>query len=294
MKSNFSRFYGMLIIFALAVFGNEALAQEEQAPDQTVSPAAAAPSEDQSIGLNVDVEMASAYLFRGQNLFMNRNSDARELNQHSRLSPSITWSIFNTGLSVGYWGAYQLIGNVKENIELGYGAEQDLIVGYTHSFGENLKLNAGLTYYFYPFADEDKAGTSFPSWLDFGVGATYSWLLDLSLNIRYYTGVQEALRSYNYTYFNPMIGKGFNLIKNRMDLALALGFGYKLFNDREIPENKNNVYDILFTAAAPIKFKERFYVKPNLGVTWTNLEGDEKTFSDKFSIYFAASVGADF
>jgi hypothetical protein len=64
--------------------------------------------EAKGIGLNLDVEVASTYLFRGLNLY--RDADEQELRQYPRLSPGVAWKIFDTGLTISYWGAFQLGG----------------------------------------------------------------------------------------------------------------------------------------------------------------------------------------
>ena len=49
------------------------------------------------VGINFDVGFATAYVFRGLNIFM--DDDQRD--QNMLISPGITWSIFDTGLGVG-------------------------------------------------------------------------------------------------------------------------------------------------------------------------------------------------
>ncbi|HVZ34176.1 MAG TPA: hypothetical protein VG963_17235, partial [Polyangiaceae bacterium] len=59
--------------------------------------------------LNVDVEAASAYVWRGINMF-----GTKQNTQDFSVFPSITASL--GGLSLGYWGAYQLSGDNKSDL----------------------------------------------------------------------------------------------------------------------------------------------------------------------------------
>ena len=51
----------------------------------------------ESIGLNLDLGFATAYVFRGANVFQ----EDGQMNQNMLIAPGITWSIFDTGLSIG-------------------------------------------------------------------------------------------------------------------------------------------------------------------------------------------------
>jgi hypothetical protein len=103
-------------------------AQEEPStPAGSEAEGAAAEEESAGYGLNIDVMYSTLYVFRGYNVFQ----DSSQMDQHGFLAPSITWSVFDTGLSIGYWGAFQLYGERRRAmIHEAIGAEQDLYLTY--------------------------------------------------------------------------------------------------------------------------------------------------------------------
>ena len=107
-------------------------------------------------GVNINLSFATLYMFRGYNLFQGGSNR----DPHLALTPSGTWTVFDTGLSITLYGAYQLNGNVQENIDVGLGAEQDVIISYTRALPADLTLTASFIWYLYPFADADQAGAS--------------------------------------------------------------------------------------------------------------------------------------
>lgn len=238
------------------------------------------------MGLNVDVGVASAYVWRGLNIFQGGGQS----DQNFLLAPSVTWSVAGTGLSVGYWGAYQLNGgNASTLVNVGYGAEQDLILGYETALTDTLSLGAGLVYYFYPLADEEKAGTANPSYLEPGICLSWEGPVTLALKLSYLAGLQDALKNTRYLYINPTLSRGFRLSAT-VSVELAAGLGYKVYNDPDAIE-EGNFWDIQFTAALPVQLG-RFYVKPSLGVAWTDLH--VKTRWHELAPWGGVNVGADF
>ena len=237
----------------------------------TASPARAseAPaSEEESAkwGVNIDLSFATLYIFRGYNLFQGGGNR----DPHLALMPSGTWTVFDTGLSITLFGAYQLNGNVQENIDVGLGAEQDVIISYTRALPADLTLTATFIWYLYPFADPDQAGATLPSYLEPLAVLTWGGAVDVGLQLAYNAGVQEALADFRYIYIAPRVGRSFDLGDNgSLDLAFSLGM--KLFTQGEL--TRDNSYDMLLSAAASLPMGDSAYLKPSLNLGWTNTAG---------------------
>lgn len=219
---------------------------------------------EKSVALDVGVGISSAYVWRGYNLFQ----DTKQMDQNAMVSPSLTVSFPTTGLSIGYWGAYQLNGENKSLlVDAGVGAEQDLILGYELKINEQLTAAFGLTYYFYPMADENVAGTSMPSYIEPAAGVTYSTFADVGLMVAYFHGVQEEIKGTRHIYISPSVAKSFE-VGTSVAVEPSLSFGYKIFNESEI---KDNVYDVLLSVGVPITATKTISVTPSVNAAWTNL-----------------------
>lgn len=237
-----------------------------------------------SMGLNADIGISSAYLFRGLNLFQ---SDGQS-DQHVLLAPSITYTVPGLPMQVGYWGAFQLTGDNKSAlVDAGVGAEQDLWVSYAHCLGPGLTLTGLLTAYYYPLSDDKVAGTANALYLEPSVGLAWAGALDLSMKVTYMHGVQEAVELGRYVYFNPAAGKTLTLTEN-VALSGSLSAGYKLFNDSSVESNQ---WDVAATLALPISLPHGVYVKPSASVVWTNLPA--KTLGDEIGYAGSVNVGVN-
>lgn len=229
-----------------------------------------APEEQPSPTLNVDVALSSVYVFRGLNMFQKSS----QWDQNAFVAPSLTWNVPGTGgLTLNYWGAYQIVGsNIKDKLDAGTGAENDLTASWGHKLSDKLTAGPGLTAYVYPAASKDVAGTSVPLYLEPFVFASFATAADLGLKVTYMHGVQEAVSAYRYVYFNPTVGKTVQLSK-RLSLNPTASFGYKLFTDRSTVVSEANTIDVLLGVALPVALTDAVYVKPNAGWAWTNLPG---------------------
>jgi hypothetical protein len=237
-------------------------------PDGDMLGEVAEGEDDPGLGLTIDLGFATAYVFRGLNVF----ADGDQLDPHMLLAPGITWSIFDTGLWLGYWGAFQLNGdNLSDNIDAGIGVEQDLLLGWDRDIGEAATVSLFLFWYFYPAADEQAAGAAVPSYLDPGAALTIHPGVDLSLSISYFAGVQDALADYRYLYLNPAMGKTFDL-HERVAMEIRLAYGIKLYH----PDSslRGNRHDVQLTLGLPIDLGSGWYVSPGFGVAWTDLAGE--------------------
>jgi uncharacterized protein (TIGR02001 family) len=246
---------------------------------------ASEPEPEKSVALDVGVGISSAYVWRGYNLFQ----DTKQMDQNAMVSPSLTLSFPATGLSIGYWGAYQLNGENKSMlVDAGVGAEQDLILGYELSISDQLTAAFGLTYYFYPMADENVAGTSMPSYIEPAAGLTYSTVADLGLAVAYFHGLQEETKGTRHVYISPSVAKSFE-VGTSVAVEPSLSFGYKIFNESAI---EDNVYDVLLSVGVPIAAADSLAVTPSVNAAWTNLtdvpglNGEEKRgFGDEYVVW---------
>ena len=255
---------GVGAIFAISIAPCfPAAAQTPTEHKQTAPPASPA----EPIGLTLAVGIESAYYFRGLNMF----KDASQRDAHGLFEPSLTYAVPGTGLSLGYWGGYQINGdNAAHLIAAGIGHEQDVIVRYAGELGKGLTLVGILTGYLYPFADEEVAGTAVPTYLEPGVSLAYSGPLDLGLAVSYMAGIQDALAYARYAYLNPTVGKTFEL-GGVANLAMGIGFGFKIYNyPSRMPENR---FDVCFDWGVPLKLGGGLTVTPGTHLGWTDLKG---------------------
>jgi len=256
-------------------------------PADTGAAEATATTEAPSTLINVDVEGASAYVWRGMNLF----GGSDQSKQNFSVFPSLTATF--GGLSIGYWGAFQVTGEGDNDpgtlVDAGVGAETDLILKYSGTLAENLSYSAMLTYWIYAAADETAAGTKTPMYLEPGVGVTYTTAADLGLYVGYYRGLQTATESYSFLYINPSVGKTIPL-SGDIGLALGLSGGYKVFtNDPATDQDK--ALDLTLNAGVTLPFSD-MYITPQVHASFVtrDIAGDAE-FSDQFIAWAGVHVG---
>ncbi len=283
-------------------------------PAPAESTPAAVEEEKKSAGVNVDVGLATIYNFRGANVF----KESKMMDQNALFAPSVTWSIFDTGLSLGYWGAFQLSGDNKRfNVDYGLGHEQDLILGYSKGFADDLvSLDLAFTYYFYPFAQEDIAGCANPSIIEPMVGVSIATAVDIGFHVSYFHAIQKEIDLLRHAYFNFSLGKSFTF-NDIFGMDLGMGLGIKAWiknsDGEKLPDNR---VDLHFDWSVPIHLTEQLYVAPALHFSWTDLkyvsvasgvdddpgtaDVDESMMDiparagDEYMIYASLNVGADF
>jgi hypothetical protein len=286
VKRNPSLIFSCLAALALGLPPVAALAQEATSSVVVAAPVEPKAQPSKKIGVNVDLEVSSVYVFRGLNVFKNK----AQTDQTGALFPSLTYTVPGVGFHIGYWGAYQMAGPSKGAlVAAGSGNEQDVVVGVTRDLGHGVTLDGSLTWYLYPFAKKSVAGTTMPTYLEPSVTVTWSGPIDLELKVLYFAGVQQAVKDWRYLYLRPRIGKTFTFNK-WVGLATSLAFGYKVFNDRA--KMTDNVYDIRFDWALPINVTDQFYVTPAVHVAWTNLKGVDS--GDEFVVFGGMNVGVNF
>ncbi|MET0411871.1 MAG: hypothetical protein ABW217_11280, partial [Polyangiaceae bacterium] len=204
--------------------------------------------------LNIDVEGASAYVWRGVNVF-----GTDQNTQVFSVLPSVTATF--GAVSLGYWGAFQLSGDNKSAlVDAGVGAQNNLVLKYSGWLDEDLAYSAALTYWIYPFADEEVAGTATPMYIEPGAGISYMVGADLGLYVGYYRGLQEVTEPASFLYINPSIGKSFAL-SDDLGLALGLSAGYKVFTND--PPAEDRVFDLALNISLAIPLSDA-YITPQL------------------------------
>jgi len=236
--------------------------------------------------LNVDVEGASAYVWRGINVFGEQQNT-----QAFSVFPSLTATF--GGLSLGYWGAFQLSGdNKSELVDRGVGGQNNFILKYNSYFDNGLVYSAMLTYWIYPFANEEVAGTATPMYLEPGVGLSYLAGADLGLYVGYYRGLQDVTEPASFLYINPSIGKTFPLNED-LGLALGLSAGYKVFTND--PPAEDHAFDLALNVSLAIPFND-MYITPGLHAAYATRDDavvPNAGFSDSFVAWAGVHVGYD-
>ena len=242
--------------------------------------------------INLDVEAASAYVWRGINLYgENQNT------QNFAVFPSLTATF--GGLSIGYFGGFQLTGdNKQEKVDNGTGAEQDLILKYSGSLANKLSYSAGLVYWLYPFADRDVANTDLPMYLEPGVSATYTTAVDLGLYVGYYRALQDVNAANSFVYINPSVAKSLPLTGD-ISLALGLSAGFKAYTNLASGQEGDRPFDLTLNVGATLPFSD-MYVTPQLHAAFATrvadldpiAPGDQgPQFSDEFVAWAGVHVG---
>lgn len=248
-------------------------------PPEVVVVAASTPAK---LAWTFDAGVSSAYAFRGLNTFQSKSQqDVAGL-----FAPSATLGLGDSGVSVGYWGGFQISGDNQAGlVDAGFGAEQDLFVTYGATVAENLKVGAAFTTYIYPFASEAVAGTASPLYLEPGASITWSPGVDLGLSVAYTFGVQDALAGARYVYVRPTLGKTVAL-PAKFALSAAVGGGFKGYGDGGPTDN---VWDVSADLAVQKDFDGGFYLRPGAHAVWTNLEG--KTVAESSFAWFGLNAG---
>ena len=244
-----------------------------------------AQAEDEGLGLSLGLGYASAYVWRGANLF----GDGPQADQNMLLGPSLAWAIGDTGLSVGWWGGFQLNGeNRAANVAGGVGAEQDVALAWERDLTDAVTIDVGVTGFLYPLATEAAAGSDCPFYLDFAGGVGWSGPVDLGLRVSWFQATQSALTGFEHLYLNPSIAYALEP-SDRWSLEAALGLGYKLPFAAEIPENR---WDVTLLVGVPIAVGGPVWVSPGFGVAWTERTG--LGVRDEIAPWGALDVGAEF
>jgi hypothetical protein len=251
------------------------------AADEPADATPAEPVERTPVGLTVDFGVGSAYGYRGLNLV----AESSQHDQRLVMQPSLAYEVPETGLTLTYFSSYQVTGERQAQVDAGMSDEQDLTVAFEREVTEGVSIGALFNAFVYPMAREQAAGTDVPVYLEPGLSATWSTVVDLSLSTSFLFGVQDALRSYRYVYVNPKVGKTLE-ITPAVSLTGSLGYGVKA------QQTTDNRHDLLVDVGVTFLPSELFYVTPAVHWAWTNLEG--ATFVDEQFAWVSTNVGSSF
>jgi hypothetical protein len=259
---------GLLLLPLLAPLAPTHAEPAEERPGQSdheddLPEPAAPPPRPNRVGVQLGVDAATAYIFNGSNYFMVHGPQ----DQHGLVAPYVTWNPGLTAVTLGYRGAYQVSGDkIAELIDLGWGAEQDLWLGYQLTLPRAVTLDVVFFTFFYPFADPDKAGATVPFYLMPYATLTWSGPVVLGLDVVYVYGIQEATKSYRYLYFKPSIAKRLAL-SPRAALELQLAAGYKIFHDFERTDGR---VDLAAMVGLSFRISPGTTLTPSFNVSWLN------------------------
>lgn len=285
----------------LASHGKRAAAREPSAAELV---AAGSADDDDAEEANIpeappefefSLELASAYVFRGYNVFQDRGQREQKMVQRPRL----IWTPPRTGFAVGYAAANQLTGdNLADNVAAGLGAEQDLFAVYDFGRRSPLGLATELTLVAYPAAAKAVAGTTFPLFMSAATELRY--LRSSFLYVGYLHEVRRGPGSEDYFYVNPRLDKRWELA-DRLELEVELGAGIKYFPGATLAV-RDNMVDVLTSATLYYAINDVLYIGAKVGWAWTNLRPFEDRdteqrlapgFGDEYVPFWSLTVGAE-
>lgn len=246
--------------------------------------------------LEINIELLSAYVFRGYNVFQTESQRDQRWVQR----PRIIWTAPQTGLSIGYASANQISGdNLVSNVAAGLGAEQDLFASYAFARHDPIGVEVEVAAVGYPAADRRVVGTSTPYFVSLSVEPRYRHLAFLYLG--YIAGFRDGPLEGDQGYINPRFEQRFDF-GERLELELQLGAGMKVLQ-LGLGTIRDNMFDVLGTATLYCALNEFFYVGVKAGWAWTNFTpGKDRAtgqsitprFADEYVPFWGVSFGAEF
>jgi hypothetical protein len=210
------------------------------------------------------LDYASAYVFRGENVFKEHDQSEQKM----VAQPRFTWMPPDTHLSMGYAAAYQLNGdNIRTNLDEGVGAEQDLFIDYDFKPVKHWTISTEVAMLAFP------AAVSFP--LLFEGSAETRWVGPVEVGL--YTGYLFAARpgplSQDHFYLSPHIERSFEL-HEKVELTTRFSAGWKFFKMKPLPVQTNS-FDLLLTETLSYYASDAITIAARVGLAWTNLEPEE-------------------
>jgi hypothetical protein len=256
----------------------------------------AAASRGQQPEFEVNIDLMSAYVFRGYNVFQSQSQGEQKWVQR----PRVIYTVPQTGLSLGYAAANQISGdNLVSNVSAGLGAEQDIFASYAFARRERFGVEAELAVVGYPAADSRVVGTSAPYFFSFSVEPRYRHLAFLYLG--YLAGFRKGPLEGSQGYINPRFEKRFDF-GDSVELELQFGAGMKILQT-DLSVVRDNMFDVLGTATLYYALTDVFYVGVKVGWAWTNFTpskdpdtGQTVTprFADEYVPFWGVTMGAEF
>jgi hypothetical protein len=246
--------------------------------------------------LELSIDLMSAYVFRGYNVFQTQSQGEQKWVQR----PRIIWTVPQTGLSLGYAAANQISGdNLVSNVAAGLGAEQDVFASYAFARRERFGVEAELAVVGYPASDARKVGTHAPYFVSVSMEPRYRHLAFLYLG--YIAGFRKGPLEGSQGYINPRFEKRFDLGES-VELELQVGAGMKILQS-DLSVVSDNMFDVLGTATLYYALNDVFYVGLKVGWAWTNFtpSKDPDTgqtinprFADEYVPFWGVTLGAEF
>jgi len=246
----------------------------------------------------LSIDLMSAYVFRGYNVFQSESQGEQKWVQR----PRIIYTVPQTGLSIGYAAANQISGdNLVSNVAAGLGAEQDIFASYAFARRERFGVEAEVAVVGYPAADSHEVGTSAPYFFSFSIEPRYRHRVFLYLG--YIAGFRSgrlAPLEGSQGYISPRFEKRFDF-GDSVELELQFGAGMKILQT-DLSVVRDNMFDVLGTATLYYALNDVFYVGLKVGWAWTNFTPSKddtgKTitprFADEYVPFWGVTVGAEF
>jgi hypothetical protein len=225
-----------------------------------------APDEDEEPDreFELGLEYASAYVFRGENVFKEHDQNEQKM----VAQPRFVWTPPDAGLSLGYASAWQLTGdNIGTNIDDGVGAEQDLFIDYDVKVARHLSISTELAMLAYP------AAPSFPLFFEGSAEANYTGPIEVGLYVGYLFAARQGPLSQDHLYLSPHIEKTFALHES-LDLTTRVSGGWKLFKLKPSPIRSYS-FDVLVTETLTYSVNDTLTLGAKVGLAWANLEPQE-------------------
>lgn len=175
-------------------------------------------------GISLGLDYVSTYLWRGMYFYGGGGA----------FFPSVGWSIFDTGLSIGVAGEFAVDYFFEMNGRNSTGFDFhsiDFGADYSYTFAELVTLSVGLWYWYY-FNSEEAIGAD-ASFLTASLGLSFDCLLSPFINFTYdyYVDKDFAEENAKDFYLQFGIGHEFELYEN---VALSLGLAAAYYHAKSI------------------------------------------------------------
>jgi hypothetical protein len=287
----------VVLALALACCETTAVASESKRESLTKESKAAAPlsadeDEEPDREFELGLEYASAYVFRGENVFKEHDQNEQKM----VALPRFVWTPPDAGLSLGYSAAYQLTGdNIGRNIDDGIGAEQDLFIDYDVKVVRHFAISTELAMWAFP------AAASFPLFFEGSAEANYTGPIEVGFYAGYLFAAREGPLSQDHLYLSPHIEKTFALHES-LDLTTRVSAGWKLFKLKPSPVQSYS-FDVLITETLSYSVNDALTLGAKVGLAWANLEPQEDPdtgviehfdFGDGLVAFVGLSVDVEF
>jgi hypothetical protein len=212
-----------------------------------------------SAELDVSLEYASSYVFRGLNLFRDRDQDEHE----GVLLPHLSWSAPGGNFSLGYSAAYQLNGdNIQENVHAGVGRAQVLFVDYGFRLSPDWLFTPEAAVIAYPWASPAQWFSEVSTELKTQI------FFDVALNVGYLFAVRPRPSATDQLYLSLRTSKSAQLSKD-LSFDFGVSAGVKLLRPHE--SSKDNEFDVLVSEGFSYSLSDAAYIGISFACAWTNL-----------------------